>query len=105
MTDLSPRLNIGTNLRSDTATVSEVASSATSVTIVSANEARKGLIIVNDSTQILYIRFGSGAASTTDYTRQIAASGGEYEVPYGYQGQITGIWVLANGQARLTELT
>lgn len=89
----------------DTATLSNVASSATSVTVLAANSARRGAIIYNDSSAVLYLKFGSGAASTSSYTVQIAA-GGYYEFPSPvYTGACTGIWAAANGNARVTEVT
>jgi hypothetical protein len=86
-----------------TATLSNVASSATSVTLLSANTSRKGCTIANDSTQILYVKFGT-TASTTSYTVKMIADA-YYEVPFGYTGRIDGIWASANGNARLTEMT
>jgi hypothetical protein len=86
-----------------TATLSNVASSATSVTVLAANTARRGAIIHNDSTQILYLKFGS-TASTTSFTRKMV-SDSSYEIPFGYTGILTGIWASANGFARVTEIT
>jgi hypothetical protein len=87
------------------ATITSVPSSATNVTVLAANAARKGAIITNISTAILYVRFGSAAATTTDFTAQLPATTGYYEVPFGYTGQITGIWASANGTANVTELS
>lgn len=80
-----------------------VASSATSVTLLAANAARKGATVYNESTSVLYVKFGT-AASATSYTVQVVAAG-YYEVPFGYTGIISGIWATANGSARVTELT
>lgn len=88
----------------DAAAVSSVASSATAVTIMAANAARRSIGIYNDSTQILYIKFGT-AATTSDFTTKIHPDT-LYEMPDpAYQGIITGIWAAANGNARVTELT
>lgn len=85
------------------ATVTSVASSATSVTLLAAS-ARRGATIYNDSTQVLYMKFGI-TASNTSYTVQLA-SGDYWEMPYPiYTGRIDGIWASANGNARITELT
>lgn len=89
--------------KSPTATLANVASSATSVTILAANTARKGAMIYNDSTQVLYLKFGA-TASATSFTVPLATNT-YYEVPGGYTGIIDGIWVSANGNARVTELT
>jgi hypothetical protein len=90
---------------SATATLSNVASSASSVSLLASNSSRKGAMIFNDSTQVLYVKLGA-TASTTSYTVQIAASG-YYELPpaHIYTGAIDGIWASANGNARITELT
>lgn len=88
---------------SSTATVTSVASSASNVTLLSANAARLGVSIYNDSTQVLYIKLGT-TASSTSFTVQLT-SNGVYEVPFNYTGRIDGIWVSANGNARITELT
>lgn len=91
---LSPRTSV--------ATQTSVASSATSVTLLAANANRIGVSIFNDSTQILYVLPGSAAASATAHSVQVAA-GGYYQVPFGYTGQINGIWAAAAGAARVTE--
>jgi hypothetical protein len=89
--------------KSGTATLSNVASSATSVTLLSSNAARLGATVHNDSTQILYVKFGI-TASATSYTVKMVADA-YYEVPFRYTGRIDGIWASANGNARVTELT
>lgn len=88
---------------STTATVSSVSSSATNVTILASNASRKGAAVYNDSTQVLYLKLGT-TASSTSYTVQIP-SGGYFELPNPkvYTGQIDGIWASANGAARVTE--
>jgi len=53
---------------SSTGTKSNVTSSATSVTLVAANTARKTLIITNESTAVLYIDLTNGTASATSYS-------------------------------------
>lgn len=95
---------VTTKQSSSTGTETNVASSATSVTVLASNASRLGATVYNDSTQILYLLLGSGTASNSNYTLQMAA-GSYYEVPFGYTGQLTGIWASANGNARVTELT
>lgn len=94
--------------KSATATLSNVASSATSVTVLASNAARLGATVANDSTAILYVKFGS-TASTTSFTVYMPGTGGGtpayYEVPANYTGIITGIWASATGSARVMELT
>lgn len=86
-----------------TPSVVQVASSATVVTLLALNTNRKGAMVMNDSTQTLYVKLGS-AATATSYTVKMAADA-YYEVPFGYTGVITGIWASANGYAYVTELT
>lgn len=89
--------------QSPTATLSNVASSATNVTVLAANTARLGATVFNDSTAILYLKMGA-TASTTSFTVKVTA-GSYYEVPFGYSGVLDGIWDVATGNARVTELT
>jgi hypothetical protein len=89
--------------KAQTATLANVAGSATSVTLLAANNNRKGAQIYNDSTAVLYVKFGS-TASTTSFTVLMVASA-YYEVPAGYVGIITGVWASATGSARVTEET
>lgn len=89
--------------KSSTGGGTSVASANTSSTLLAANSARLGATIFNDSTQVLYLKLGS-TASSTSHTLQMAAAS-YYEVPFGYTGIIDGIWAAANGFARITELT
>lgn len=86
--------------RLETATTASVNSSATNVTLFAAGNAN-ARTIYNDSTAVLYVKFGT-TASTTDYTVQIASQG-YYEFPQPvYCGEVDGIWASANGAARVT---
>ena len=90
-----------TTLRPTSATLANVASSATSVTLFAAAGTVSARAIYNDSTAVLYVKFGA-TASTTSYTVQLA-SGAYYEFPQPvYAGLVDGIWASANGSARLT---
>lgn len=85
-----------------TATTANVASSATNVTLFAANRAAHARTVYNESTSVLYLKFGA-TASATSYTVQLAA-GAYYEFPMPlYGGQVDGIWAAANGTARTTE--
>lgn len=85
-----------------TASLSNVSSSASSVTVIAANDFARGRTVYNDSTAVLYLKFGA-TASTTSYTVQLAA-GAYYEFPQPlYTGVVDGIWSAANGAARVTE--
>ncbi len=90
-------------LRSGTATTSNVVSIASNTTILAANASRLGATVYNDSTKVLFLKFGA-TASATSFTVRLSADD-YYEVPYNYTGVIDGIWAMANGNARVTELT
>jgi hypothetical protein len=99
----SDQTSINTKLNSSTGTVTQVASSATSVTLLASNVARRGATIYNDSIKKLYVKLGA-TASLTSYTKQLDMDEC-WEIPFGYTGVIDGLWVLANGNAYVTELT
>lgn len=96
-------------------TLINVSSSATSVTLLSANSDRKTAIIVNDSTTAdLYITLNASAASTSNYSIFLAAKVGNtpaFLILNGsdYSGEIRGIWVATagtvSGNARITEIS
>lgn len=90
---------------STAATTTTVADTATSTTLLATNADRRGATISNDSSAVLYALLGSGTASATNYTIRIAQYG-YYEVPFGYTGQINGVWATdpGDGAARITEL-
>lgn len=94
-----------TETPSSSATLTNVAGSASSVSLLLANPNRLGAIFFNDSASILYLKFGT-IASTSSYTVQIP-SNGYYELPRAhlYIGAIDGIWSAAAGAVRITELT
>lgn len=79
----------------------QVASSATNVTLLASNPARREVIVYNASTAVLYIKFGA-TASSTSYTVQLAA--GDTFVDDHYSGRLDGIWASANGFAYVTEV-
>lgn len=88
-----------------TATLSNVTSAAADTLLVAANAARKGLIIYNDSTSTLSIKFGSASSGTSFTVRLLSNTSYEMNPLAVYTGQINGIWSAANGAARITELT
>ena len=90
-----------TSTRPTTATLANVNSSASNVTLFAAESTVSARTIYNDSTAVLYVKYGA-TASATSYTVQLAA-GAYYEFPQPtYAGQVDGIWASANGAARLT---
>jgi len=90
---------------SGTATLSNVAASATSVSILASNTSRKGAIIQNDSSSAMYLAYAA-TASTTAYTVKIPANTG-FEMPITpvYTGAMSAVWDTATGSARITELS
>lgn len=86
-----------------TSAITSVGSATSSTSLLAANVNRIGATVYNDSTATLYVAL-STSASTSTYTAQVQA-GGYYEVPYGWDGAIFGIWAAVNGNARVTELT
>lgn len=103
---ISPNSSLVTTAPSSaTATLSNVAASITSVTLLASNTLRKNATIFNDSTSNLYVKFGA-TASTTSFTVLLVPNA-YYELPNGavYNGILTGIWVSAVGNARVMELT
>lgn len=92
-----------------TATKTNVAGSAASVQLLAANANRLSGVIVNDSTAICYVLFGAGAASTTNYTYQMAGSTAlgvaMLELLPNWVGRVAAIWASATGTARITENT
>lgn len=103
-TDVSIASPLPVRSTAATATLANVGSSTSSVQLLASNTGRLGAVICNDSTSILYVKFGT-AASATSYTYKVAAAG-TLELPLSlYTGVIHGIWVAVNGNARVTELT
>ena len=90
------------------ATVTSVNSSNASQTIIASNRLRAGLSISNTDANILYLKLGGGTASATSFTVALAGATSTgisyYEVPYGFTGEITGIWAAdGSGAALVTE--
>jgi hypothetical protein len=103
LTDTDAERIFGVQGQVSTATLANVSSSASSTTLAAANTARRGLVIVNDSTAVLYVKFGA-TASATSFTYQLGPGDTlEMEQPV-YTGVVDGIWASANGAARVTEL-
>lgn len=88
---------------STTGTVTSVAGSATSVTLLASNSSRKGGLIFNQSTANLYVKFAA-TATTTSFSYWLAPNG-LGDIPASYTGVIDGVWDSATGNARITEFT
>lgn len=86
-----------------TATITTQADQASNATLKASNGNRLAIIILNDSTAILYVKYGATATSD-DFTHKLQP--GDVLREESYTGQIDGIWASdASGKARITELT
>lgn len=85
--------------KATTTTSTNVASSATSVSLLAANSDRKFASFRNDSTAIAYIEFG--ATATTSSTYRLDPQG--FLSLDNYTGAISCIWASANGFMRVSE--
>lgn len=89
--------------RPQTGTVTSVSDTASSTTLLSAGATRRGFRVYNDSTYVLYVKYGT-TASTTDFTCKVPP--GRWLVEDNYGGRVDGIWAAnGSGAARITELT
>jgi hypothetical protein len=91
--------------KASSANVTTVGSTASAggVQILALNANRLGLIVANESTASLYLKYGT-VPSLTSYTVKIPP--GYYWEMLGmlYTGAVWGIWDAQNGNARVTEL-
>lgn len=93
-----------------TGTQSNVNDTAADTTILAANTSRKGAVVWNDSTSILYLLAASATSSATVWTYRLQPDE-VVELPMlaggiPYTGVLKGIWsVDASGAARVTEWT
>lgn len=87
---------------SGSAALANVTSSITSITLQAANTSRKELVVFNDSSEILLVKYGA-TASATSFTYRVQS--GDHLIIDGakYNGVVDGIWLVANGFARVTE--
>jgi hypothetical protein len=84
------------------AALSSVTAAITSTSLLAANPARRGVQLHNNSTSVLYLAYAATATATA-YTVYVPSMG-TWEMPQPiYTGALTGIWVAANGSAKITE--
>lgn len=84
---------------------SNVAASASSVTLLAGNGLRKGYKVYNDSSANLRVDESGGTASTTNFTYLLGPNEFYETTELFPVGAITGIWESATGSARVTEMT
>ena len=87
-----------------TPVTTNVASSLTSVTLLTATADRVSGRVHNDSNSRMLVKLGA-TASTTSFTERVPAKG-TFPLPPGYVGRVDAIWIAsASGFARVTEVT
>jgi len=88
-----------------TATITSVNDLDTAQTFLSANSERKGVVIYNDSTAILFVALGATATTSAFSYRLVPTATLELFGEKNYTGLISGIWASnQSGAARITEL-
>lgn len=84
------------------AAVANVVAATATTQLFAQTAACNGRTIYNDSSSVLYVKFGA-TASSSSYTVQLASQD-YFEFPQPiYCGEVDGIWVSANGAARVTQ--
>jgi hypothetical protein len=94
---------IPTSVPVRTPTTTSVASSATSVTILTSNANRRGISIANDSTQALRLSYSDPATTANAFIVMQPGSFLWLDQQLMITGTIYGIWASANGTAQVTE--
>lgn len=85
-----------------TSSVNAVSTSGTSATLASASGGRLRIVIVNDSSATLYVKYGT-TASSSDWTIKLAPDSTLDEDAY--TGRIDAVLSTGTGTARVTELS
>jgi hypothetical protein len=89
--------------RPGSSNVTRVAVSSTSVQFLAANTARLGMIVVNESSGTMFLKYGTAAASNS-YTYRIT-SNQVLEVGSNYTGIVHAILGSGSGNGQITELS
>jgi hypothetical protein len=105
--DVSDAFPLPVRRTTDTAVLTSVAASVTSVTVIAANTNRRGLRLHSvTSSAVCYVHMGAGAAAATLGGHSFDMQPGAlYEDPDGYTGAVTAIWAAATGGLNVTEMT
>jgi hypothetical protein len=97
---------VGLTSSDATVGIARVATSTASAVLRAANASRKMLVVVNDSSSVLYVKFGA-TASATSYDYRLEPFG-TVEITTElaiYRGTVDGILDTGTGNAQVTELT
>ena len=79
-----------------------ISQSATAVVVLDADTERQGAIILNEATVAMALELDGAPTMTSNLV--ILQPGGYFELPYGWKGQVQGIWASAgNGFAKVRE--
>lgn len=82
-----------------------VAASTTDVLLITANGARQGVVVFNDTaTATLKIGLGTATVTASNFSL-LVGPGASIELPEKFMGEVRGIWTAVDGSARITELT
>lgn len=81
-----------------------ISASTDPILLLPANDNRKALSIYNDSSDVLWIKFGSGITSSFYNFEMPKKSLWESEF-YTFNGEIWGLWPTASGSALISELS
>lgn len=92
-----------TNIKSTASSTASISAATIDTQLLATNANRLGATVINDSTATLYLMLGT-TSSTASFTVKMYQDD-YYEVPYSFTGAIKGIWNVASGAARVTELT
>lgn len=90
-----------------TSTVTNVAASTTSQTLIAANPNRKGLMLhAGSGSATMYVRLGAAAASNAAGGHSFDMGPSQmWEDPFRYTGEVRAVWASAAGFVNITELT
>lgn len=100
---VSGTVNVGSLPTSATASVYAVLSSVTSVSILSANIARRGATLYNNAGTTVFVELGTPVSTSVFTVKMVDQS--YYEVPYGWTGVVAGISTSNAGVITVSELT
>lgn len=101
---VSPNNSVSTTAKvATTSSITSVAASTSSVSLLAANANRLAALITNDGTAVMFVALAA-TATTSAYTYRVS-SNSQALIDGNWTGAISAIWSVANGNARITELT